>query len=133
MEEKENPCVTDGMLDIVSYDVLGKLPDPFRFDDGRRVAGQADWAARRRELYKTAVELQYGVMPPGERMARSGTAVYKPVHESVPDKSGSARASGIVPHETAAAAERRKSAGHRGRGFVLQLCDGPRLAGRRAR
>lgn len=64
MEEKENPCVTDGMLDIVSYDVLGKLPDPFRFDDGRRVAGQADWAARRRELYKTAVELQYGVMPP---------------------------------------------------------------------
>ena len=42
MEEKENPCVTDGMLDIVSYDVLGKLPDPFRFDDGRRAGRSAD-------------------------------------------------------------------------------------------
>lgn len=68
MAEKETLCVTDDLLEIVSYDVLGKLPDPFRFDGGTRVAGQADWAARRRELYKTAVGLQYGAMPPDNEL-----------------------------------------------------------------
>lgn len=55
MEEKENPCVTDGMLDIVSYDVLGKLPDPsvLTTADGwrvRRTGRPADGNCTKRPL-----------------------------------------------------------------------------------
>ena len=51
-------------MKITSYEVLGKLPDLFTFDDGRKVRSLDDWAERRKELYKTAVELQYGEIPP---------------------------------------------------------------------
>jgi len=49
---------------ITHYEVLGKLPDLFTFDDGRKVRSVADWEERRRELYKTVVEMQYGQLPP---------------------------------------------------------------------
>jgi hypothetical protein len=52
------------MLNITEYKVLGKLPDPFIFDDGTPVKTKADWEKRRKEIYKTAIELQYGTMPP---------------------------------------------------------------------
>ena len=52
------------LLHVTKYEVLGKLPDLFTFEDGTPVAEPADWARRRGELYKTAVELQYGTMPP---------------------------------------------------------------------
>ena len=51
-------------LEVVSYEPLGKLPDLFRFEDGREVKTRADWEERRGELYRSAVELQYGTMPP---------------------------------------------------------------------
>lgn len=51
-------------MKITSYEVLGKLPDPFRFEDGRRVVTVSDWEERRKELYTPCVELQYGGMPP---------------------------------------------------------------------
>jgi len=51
-------------MKITSYEVLGELPDLFTFEDGTRVASLADWNRRRKELYKTAVELQYGEIPP---------------------------------------------------------------------
>ena len=51
-------------MKITSYEVLGKLPDLFTFDDGRKVQSLDDWNERRKELYKTAVELQYGEIPP---------------------------------------------------------------------
>ena len=51
-------------MKITSYEVLGKLPDLFTFEDGRKVASIADWRERRQEIYKHAVELQYGQMPP---------------------------------------------------------------------
>lgn len=51
-------------MEITSYEVLGKLPDLFTFEDGRKVTSIADWRERRKELYKTAVELQYGQIPP---------------------------------------------------------------------
>ena len=47
-------------MKITSYEVLGKLPDLFTFEDGRKVTSIADWEERRKEIYKTAVELQYG-------------------------------------------------------------------------
>jgi hypothetical protein len=56
--------VTQDLLHVTKYEVLGKLPDLFTFDDGTSVATPADWDRRRREIYKTAVELQYGTLPP---------------------------------------------------------------------
>ncbi|MBR5680730.1 MAG: hypothetical protein IKX19_08750 [Clostridia bacterium] len=51
-------------MKITKYEVLGKLPDPFTFADGRKVRNTADWEERRRELYGPVIELQYGGMPP---------------------------------------------------------------------
>ena len=52
------------LIEITQNKVLGKLPDPFTFDDGTRVKTADDWERRRKEIYKTAVELQYGTLPP---------------------------------------------------------------------
>lgn len=54
----------ENLIKIVKNEILGDLPDPFIFDDGHRVKTPADWEKRRKEIYKTAVELQYGTMPP---------------------------------------------------------------------
>ena len=54
----------DTLLQVTSYEVLGKLPDIFTMDNGKRLTDPADWEGRRAEIYKTAVELQYGTMPP---------------------------------------------------------------------
>lgn len=51
-------------MKIKNYKVLGKLPDPFLFDNGQRVSTKEQWQQRRKEIYKYAVELQYGKMPP---------------------------------------------------------------------
>ena len=56
--------VTPDLLHVTKYEVLGQLPDLFTFEDGTPVVTPADWEARRGEMYKTAVELQYGTMPP---------------------------------------------------------------------
>jgi hypothetical protein len=56
--------VSQDLLHVTKYEVLGKLPDLFTFEDGTPVSTPADWPRRRSELYKTAVELQYGTMPP---------------------------------------------------------------------
>lgn len=51
-------------MKVTSYEVLGKLPDLFTFEDGRKVSTAADWEERRKELYKTVVEMQYGKILP---------------------------------------------------------------------
>ena len=56
--------VSKDMLHLTKYEVYGKLPDLFTFDDGTRMTSPAEWPARRKEIYKQAVELQYGTMPP---------------------------------------------------------------------
>lgn len=56
--------VPEDLITVTKYDVLGELPDPFLMNDGSRVSSAADWEKRRKEIYKTAVELQYGEMPP---------------------------------------------------------------------
>lgn len=40
------------------------LPDLFTFSDGRRVRSAADWPARRQELLRLILEIQYGLLPP---------------------------------------------------------------------
>ena len=51
-------------MKITKYETLGKLPDPFTFEDGEKVLTIADWERRKRELYGPVIELQYGGMPP---------------------------------------------------------------------
>lgn len=51
-------------LQVTEYKEIAPLPDPFLFRDGTPVKNAADWARRRKELFETAVELQYGTMPP---------------------------------------------------------------------
>ena len=52
------------LIEITKYELLGKLPNPFIFEDGNEVKTPEDWEKRRKEIYKTAVELHYGTMPP---------------------------------------------------------------------
>ncbi|MBE6585590.1 MAG: hypothetical protein E7645_03585 [Ruminococcaceae bacterium] len=56
--------VHENLLHVTKYEVLGKLPDLFTFEDGTPVKTRDDWEMRRGEIYKTAVELQYGTLPP---------------------------------------------------------------------
>lgn len=58
------PVTGEEIIKAVKYEVLGKLPNPFIFDDGTEVKSVEDWEKRRKEIYKTAVELQYGPQPP---------------------------------------------------------------------
>lgn len=51
-------------IEITDYQLAGKLPDTFLLNSGKRVSTMEDWQQRRKELYETAVELQYGTMPP---------------------------------------------------------------------
>ena len=57
-------AVHENLLHVTKYEVLGKLPDLLTFEDGTPVKTPADWELRRGEIYKTAVELQYGTLPP---------------------------------------------------------------------
>jgi len=49
---------------LQKMELISPLPDLFVMEDGRRVETKQDWEARRAELYRTAVDLQYGGMPP---------------------------------------------------------------------
>ncbi|MBR5881788.1 MAG: hypothetical protein IKZ16_08865 [Clostridia bacterium] len=60
----ENYSVYPEMLKLTKYETWGTLPDLFTFDDGTRMTSPEQWEARRAEIYKQAVELQYGTMPP---------------------------------------------------------------------
>ena len=52
------------LIKLTELKVLGKLPDPFTFEDGSKVASEEDWNRRRHEIWGPTVELQYGHMPP---------------------------------------------------------------------
>lgn len=47
-------------IKITEYNLKGKLPDPFLLENGERVKNAADWEKRREEIYKSAIDLQYG-------------------------------------------------------------------------
>jgi len=54
----------ENLIKVESVTIKGNLPNPFVMNDGTPVKTAADWALRRKEMYKSAVELQYGTMPP---------------------------------------------------------------------
>ena len=64
------PQITDAfdydenLIEVTKYDVLGSLPNPFLMENGEIADTPQKWEQRRREIYKTAVELQYGTIPP---------------------------------------------------------------------
>jgi len=47
-----------------SFPVVEELPDPFLFQDGRRVRTLADWRQRREEMRGLVLRYQYGHVPP---------------------------------------------------------------------
>lgn len=51
-------------LKLFDYKVLGKLPNLFLFDNGESVKSLEDWNRRREEIYRTAVDIQFGTLPP---------------------------------------------------------------------
>ena len=51
-------------IEILSYNCKGDLPNPFLFDNGSSLKSPEEWKERRKEIYKTAIELQYGTQPP---------------------------------------------------------------------
>lgn len=54
----------ENLIKITGHEVLGKLPDIFLKEDGTRISDPSEWDEHRKTLLKTAVELQYGKMPP---------------------------------------------------------------------
>lgn len=58
MEIKKTP------IQITEFCISDELPDIFLMNNGRRVSSEAEWQERRKELYDTAVTLQYGTIPP---------------------------------------------------------------------
>ena len=54
----------ENLIQIKKNEVLGKLPNLFTMEDGSRVEMPEQWKERRKELFQTAVEMQYGKMPP---------------------------------------------------------------------
>lgn len=54
----------ENLIKVTTYEPYGELPDPFLLPDGSRISKKEDWPAVRREMFKTAIELQYGTMPP---------------------------------------------------------------------
>jgi len=56
--------VNENLIPLLEYKVAGELPNLFVMEDGAPVTCLDQWESRRKELYKTAVELQYGTMPP---------------------------------------------------------------------
>ena len=48
------------MIKLLEYNLKGMLPDPFVFENGERISERRDWEKRRAEIYKSAIDLQYG-------------------------------------------------------------------------
>lgn len=60
--------IHENLIQITDCTVLGELPNPFIMEDGTPLERPEQWEARRRELYRTAIELQYGTQPPAPEL-----------------------------------------------------------------
>lgn len=54
----------ENLIEIKKLEVLSELPNPFLFEKGAMLERKEQWEDRRQELYKLAVEMQYGTQPP---------------------------------------------------------------------
>ncbi len=53
----------ENLIKVTKCELLGELPCLMKLENGQEVTRE-NWQKRREEIYKTAVELQYGTMPP---------------------------------------------------------------------
>lgn len=58
-----NNGIHENLIEITRYECMGELPDPFVFNDGTRMTDPAEWPRRRAEIYRDAIDLQYGCPP----------------------------------------------------------------------
>ncbi len=56
--------VTKDMITVSECGFVSELPELMRLDSGKPVRDRSDWELRRKELFETAVKLQYGEVPP---------------------------------------------------------------------
>ena len=55
---------TKDIRSVEGLALMKELPDPFIFQDGRRVQSPTDWPARRKEVAELVQAYQYGHLPP---------------------------------------------------------------------
>lgn len=96
--------IDENTLKITGYKLLGKLPDPFTFDDGTRLTSPDQWEKRREEISRYAVDLQYGTMPPApERLEVESLLGWSPtckgykIHAGTKEKQVSFRMQVLLP------------------------------------
>ncbi|KAI1847848.1 hypothetical protein JX265_013914 [Neoarthrinium moseri] len=61
IERQNTTCSVATSYPAVS---VAKLPDPFTFADGKKVASKADWSCRRQEISKMMQQYELGDFPP---------------------------------------------------------------------
>jgi hypothetical protein len=59
--QNNSACSISNSYPAVNY---AKLPDPFTFEDGRKVATKADWTCRAQEISKLLQQFELGDYPP---------------------------------------------------------------------
>jgi len=59
---------------VAKLPIVHELPDPFKFNDGKRVKTRADWDRRRAELLREFQELEYGHVPSDGGEVKAGEA-----------------------------------------------------------
>ena len=75
-------CVSENVLEIKKCELLSPLPDLMTFNSGVKVNSITDWNDRRKELFETAVNLQYGDVLPNPEFLEI-EALYKTETNSV--------------------------------------------------
>ena len=63
----------ENLIEMKKFEVLSELPNPFLFENGTMLEKKEQWEVRRRELYKLAVEMQYGTQPPAPEFMKIQT------------------------------------------------------------
>lgn len=56
--------IHEDLIKITKYDVFGKLPNLFKFNDGTDVKTPEDFERKKEEIKKDAFPIQYGDLPP---------------------------------------------------------------------
>jgi hypothetical protein len=69
--------------EIEALPSIPELPDPFRMDDGARVASPDDWARRREEIREILLSQEYGHMPPPPGAVRAEDETRQPVADGL--------------------------------------------------
>ena len=70
MKNSNYDPISENAIEITKYSIKGELQNLLEFEDGTPVRCAEDWQKRREEVYRYAVELQYGKMPPAPKSVK---------------------------------------------------------------